>query len=109
MQKKYVRSDQAKAAEGVDTLTGTWAYIRHAGSEWNINWSPCGSGAGGTGTICSDSHTGPLMSEPLGGQCPDDGSSFNTRDHIYTPDTGTNAPNADWKFSDGPANSGLRR
>jgi hypothetical protein len=109
VQKKYVRSDQAEHAENVDTLTGTWAYIRHAGSEWNINWSPCGSGAGGTGTICSDSHNGPLMSEPLGGQCPDDGSSLYTRDHIYTPDTGTNAPNADWQFSHGPANLGLRR
>lgn len=74
VEKQYVKKNDNPDAdvEPVDTLTGTWAYVTHAGSAWNINWSPCGSGAGGTGTLCSDANTGPLMAESEGGACPID-------------------------------------
>jgi hypothetical protein len=67
---KKIDHPDATADSTIDMMTGTWSYVTHAGSEWNINWTPCGSGAGGSGTLCADAYTGPLLAEPKGGTCP---------------------------------------
>ena len=73
IEKKHLKKldDSSTAADTtIDVMTGTWSYVSHAGSEWNIDWTPCGSGAAGQGTFCGDAYSGPLLAEPKGGTCP---------------------------------------